>query len=90
VKRVRFKGSKPKAPKRPPAELEKEPEASPAQSSAEATKARVIFREEQRREGEEAIADYRAEQEAIRKKTARLREMRLAQQAKRQKVQAKR
>jgi hypothetical protein len=85
VKRVRFKGSKPKAPKPPPAELEEEPEASPAQSGAEATKARILFREEQRREGEQAMADYRAAQEAIRKKTALLREARLAQKAKSQK-----
>jgi hypothetical protein len=90
VKRVRFKGTKSKAAEAPPADLEEVSEASPAQGSADATKARILFREEQRREGEEAMADYRAEQEAMRAKTARLREARLAQRAKRQKVQAKR
>jgi hypothetical protein len=67
MKRVRFRGTKKPAVK---------PEVS------QATLARLLFREEQRHDKEEAMAEYRAQQEGTRKKTERLRAARLVREAK--------
>jgi len=49
----------------------------PARARAEA----LFKKEEQRREGEKAMAEYLAESQATREKTARLRALRLAREA---------
>jgi hypothetical protein len=46
------------------------------------TRAEALFKkEEQMRKGAEAMAEYKAEQQAVREKTARLRGLRLARDA---------
>jgi hypothetical protein len=67
MKRVRFRGTKKPAVK---------PEVS------QDTQARLLFREEQRHDKEEAMAEYLTQQEATRKKTQRLRAAREASEAK--------
>jgi hypothetical protein len=49
----------------------------PARARAEA----LFKKEEQRREGEQAMAEYQAERQATLEKTARLRALRLAREA---------
>jgi hypothetical protein len=49
----------------------------PARARAEA----LFKKEEQRREGEQAMAEYQAEHQATLEKTARLRALRLAREA---------
>jgi hypothetical protein len=67
MKRVRFRGTKKPAVK---------PEVS------QDTQARLRFREELHRDKEEAMAEYRAQQEGTRKKTERLRAARQVREAK--------
>jgi hypothetical protein len=79
MKRALFRGTKKPAvkPKEPETEQPDEP-----QKVSQDTQARLIFREELRREGEKAMAEYLAQQEATRKKTERLRAAREAREAK--------
>ena len=58
----------------------------PARARAEA----LFKKEEQRREGEKAMAEYVAERQATREKTARLRALRLARDAAAQEPGARR
>ena len=51
----------------------------------ERARAEALFKKEERiREGAEAMAEYKAEQKAVREKTARLRALRLARDAAKQ------
>jgi hypothetical protein len=80
MKRARFRGTKKPAVK--PKEPEKTEQPDEPQEVSQDTQARLIFREELRREGEKAMAEYLAQQEATRKKTERLRAAREAREAK--------
>jgi multidrug efflux pump subunit AcrA (membrane-fusion protein) len=56
-----------------------------ANETTERERAEALFKkEEQMREGEKAMAEYKAAQQAIREKTARLRALRLARDAAKQ------
>ena len=53
----------------------------------ERARAEALFKkEEQMREGAKAMAEYKAAQEAVRQRTARLRALRLARDAKKTKI----
>ena len=47
-------------------------------------RAEALFKKEEQREGARAMAEYKAAQQAIREKTARLRSLRLARDAAKQ------
>jgi hypothetical protein len=54
----------------------------PASSDTDRARAEAVFKKEmQLREGEKAMAEYKAAQQAMREKTVRLRAMRLARKA---------
>jgi multidrug efflux pump subunit AcrA (membrane-fusion protein) len=56
-----------------------------ANETTERARAEALFKkEEQMREGEKAMAEYKAAQQAIREKTARLRALRLARDSAKQ------
>jgi hypothetical protein len=80
MKRVRFRKTVVKKPAVKPEEPEAEQPDQPSEVSPD-TQSRLLFREEQRREGDEAMADYLAQQEATREKTARLRAARETREA---------
>jgi hypothetical protein len=77
MKRARLRATKKLAKK-----LEEPEQPDEPQEASQATQARLLFREEQRHDKEEAMAEYLTQQEATRKKTQRLRAAREASEAK--------
>jgi hypothetical protein len=72
-KRIQFRNSKPTKPAAPDAERPEDARQDGASEVDETNSQRLLFREEQKRDAEEAMAEYLTQQKATREKTAKLR-----------------